>query len=106
MFYLVFLPIACMTLGYAYLSLFELIPTGTFSRELPTSTWLAQVLRLSLTSALPIPGIELAKELRSMLFGSGVIAFIALVLEMLQKTLSLAGLFFSGLALRNLFKLK
>ena len=106
MLYLAFLPIAWMTLGYACLSLFQLVPSGVFLHKRPESTWLAQILHLSLTSALPIPGIDLAKELRSSLFGNGVIASIALILEMLQKILSLTGLFLAGLALRNLFKLK
>lgn len=106
MFFLLVVPFIWMITWYACLSLFELVPTGIFNRELPISTWLAQVSRWSLTSAFSIPGIDLARDLRQSLFGNSVIATIALVLEMLQKILSLTGLFLIGLALRNLFKLK
>ena len=106
MFYLALLPLGWMFMLYACLSLFEMVPTGTFAHKLPVNSWLAQVLRWSLAGALPVPGIDLAGELRAQLFGSGGIATMAWVVEVVQKILSLAGLFLTGLALRNLFKLK
>lgn len=104
--YLALFPLGWMFMLYACLSLLEIVPIGTFAHELPVNSWLAQVLRWSLAGALPIPGIDLAGELRVQLFGSGGIATMAWVVEVVQKILSLAGLFLTGLALRNLFKLK
>lgn len=106
MFYLILLPLSWMIAWYACLSLFVVVPTGDFGRELAVPTWLTQVLCWSLAGALPIPGIDLVHELRKTLFGNGSIAAIALMSELVQKVLSLIGFFLMGLALRNLFKLK
>ena len=63
--------------------------------------------QFTLTNLMPIPGIDLAKELRPQLFGSSTfVAFVALVLEMVQKALAVAAFFLTALALRNLFKMK
>lgn len=104
--YLVALPFGWLMVLYACLSLFSLVPTGAFDEGGFSTTWSSQLLRWSLSNAIPIPGVEIAGKLRPALFGDGYLSVIALVLEIIQKLLSLTALFLSGLALRNLFKIK
>lgn len=104
--YLVALPFGWLMVLYACLSLFSLVPTGAFDEGGFSTTWSSQLLRWSLSNAIPIPGVDIAGKLRPALFGDGYLSVIALALELIQKLLALIAWFLSGLALRNLFKIK
>lgn len=103
---LIFFPALYVSLFNAFLIEYQIYQCYDFFNQAPISifwNWLTW----SFVSIFTVPGVDLGKEIRPLLFGSGTfISFIALLIEIFQKALSLAGFFLIGLALRNLFKLK
>ena len=103
---LIFFPALYVSLFNAFLIEYQIYQCYDFFNQAPISifwNWLTW----SFLSIFTVPGVDLGKEIRPLLFGSGTfISFIALLIEIFQKALSLAGFFLIGLALRNLFKLK
>jgi len=99
-------PALYISLFNAFLIEYQIYKCYDFFNQAPISifwNWLTW----SFLSIFTVPGVDLGKEIRPLLFGSGTfISFIALLIEIFQKALSLAGFFLIGLALRNLFKLK
>ncbi|WP_428554391.1 pentapeptide repeat-containing protein [Pseudomonas edaphica] len=61
-----------------------------------------------LLQAIPLPGLEkMADPIRSILIANdGIISLLATILMILQKSVSLLLIFFIGLALRNMFRIK
>jgi len=90
----------------AFLIEYQIYQCFDFFNQAPISifwNWLTW----SLISIVAVSGVDLGKEIRPLLSGTGTfISFIALLIEIIQKAVALAGFFLIGLALRNLFKLK
>lgn len=67
----------------------------------------SQWLQFTLINLSPLPDSGALRDLRAALFGAnGWGSLAAIVVEIIQKLLAFAGYFLSGLALRNLFKMK
>ena len=103
---LIVFPALYVSLFNAFLIEYQIYQCYDFFNQAPISifwNWLTW----SFISIVAVPGVDLGKEIRPLLFGAGsFISFIALMIEIIQKALALAGFFLIGLALRNLFKLK
>ena len=103
---LIVFPALYIAMFNAFLIEYQIYQCYDFFNQAPISifwNWLTW----SFMSIFAVPGVNLGKEIRPLLFGSGsFISFIALMIEIIQKALALAGFFLIGLALRNLFKLK
>jgi hypothetical protein len=103
---LIVFPALYVSLLNAFLIEYQIYQCYDFFNQAPISifwNWLTW----SFISIFAVPGVDLGKEIRPLLFGAGsFISFIALMIEIIQKALALAGFFLTGLALRNLFKLK
>jgi len=104
--YLLLAPFFLMALLYGLIAEVYVLNKYEGLQDIPSS-FFWNLLKWSLTSGLPIPGIDVSKELRACLFGAGTaLSVLAIIFEMLHKALTFLGLFLIGLALRNLFKLK
>jgi hypothetical protein len=103
---LIVLPALFISLFNAFLIEYQIYQRYDFFHQAPISkfwNWLTWFF----LSVFAVPGVDLGKEIRPLLFGTGTfISFIALLIEIIQKAVALAGFFLIGLALRNLFKLK
>jgi hypothetical protein len=105
-FYFIAMPALLATLFYAILFEYRIYTSNYFFHEVPNSTWWNGLTFWVLTT-FPIPSLDIVKDIRVSLFGNGDwVSFIALIIEMTQKSLAFIGFFLIGLALRNLFKLK
>lgn len=93
---LIFFPALYVSLFNAFLIEYQIYQCYDFFNQAPISifwNWLTW----SFVSIFTVPGVDLDKEIRPLLFGSGTfISFIALLIEIFQKALSLAGFFSSS----------
>jgi uncharacterized protein YjbI with pentapeptide repeats len=63
--------------------------------------------KFTLLNAIPLPGFDrILADMRTALFHGELMSSIAILVELLHKTVSLLAIFLEGLALRNLFKMK
>ena len=96
------IPLAFAGIAHGYLAGPCWLQTGFDSDR--TSEWAQYVL----LNAVPLPGLsELQQDLRDALFvETGGVQLAAVLLETFHKTCALIALFLTGLAVRNLFKMK
>lgn len=104
--FLIIFPIVLSLLFYAFLILIKQYFSNDYYHQIPASLWWSW-LTWSFFSSIPIPGLDVGKEIRNSFVQPGTFfQFISVFWEAIQKLLAFIGFFLTGLAVRNLFKLK